>query len=331
MILDIKIDKNSDTKIYKQVAVQIRDAIEKGVFQPGDPLPTERELACSLKLARGTINKAYEELRRDGIIQSAQGRGSFVTKDKTADTEKSLLISTCVEEFLTRMESYGTSLNEIQTLLEIAYSKKDNRKKTVNIATIDCNEESLSLFREQFSYYENVNSCGFLLDEITKFSDPEGVLSYYNLIITTQTHFEQVTGLVPALRDRIFKVAVAPTQETIVEIATVPRGEKLGMIVKSETFKSLMQKRLESMNIDVSKVRVAFEGSPREMDRLLLDSDILLIPNSISANNEDLAIQLHYFKLRGGRVINFEYQIERGSLIYIEEQIKRILSGLDNF
>jgi hypothetical protein len=91
-----------------------------------------------------------------------------------------------------------------------------------------------------------------------------------------------------------------------------------------------MLARLESMNIDTSRVGYAFEDDIPAADKFLIEMDVLIIPHYLLLDNQRLERQLHYFKGRGGNVIDFKYQIERGSLIYIEERILDILSNIKN-
>jgi len=327
MELSISIDRNSNIGVYKQIAEQICEAVENGTLKPGDRLPTERELCASLNLARGTVNKAYEELKRSHFIEVIQGSGSFVRKEKVVpEIDRKELVAGYIEEFLTRLEALNFTPGEIQALVDIAISERGNPQRKVNIATIDCNEESLAVFKEQFSSFANITVRMFLLDDIVKYSNPEKVFEDYEIIITTITHYEQVVGMIHSLKDRLFKAAVSPTQETIILIATVPKDYKIGMIIRSNNFKNLMLTRLESMNIDISKVEFAFEEDTRKVDKLLLERDVLIIPHFLLLNNPKLASQLHYFNGRGGNVIDFRYQIEKGSLIYIEERIYKLLS-----
>ncbi|MEN6315362.1 MAG: GntR family transcriptional regulator [Clostridiaceae bacterium] len=323
----ISIDRNSSMGVYRQIAGQIREAIENGTLKPGERLPTERELCVSLNLARGTVNKAYEELKRDNVIEVIQGSGSFVRKEKKiTETYRKELAGGYIEEFLTSLETLNFTPGEIQALVDLAISERANPQKKVNIATIDCNEESLAVFKEQFSSFANITVRMFLLDDMLKYSNPEKVFEDYDIIITTITHYEQVAGMIHSLKDRICKAAVSPTQDTVISIATVPKSFKIGMIVKSNNFKNLMYTRLESMNIDISKVESAFEDDLRKVDKLLLECDVLIIPHFLLLNNQKLEKQLHYFRGRGGNIIDFRYQIERGSLIYIEERAHKLLS-----
>lgn len=63
---------------YRSLAKALSQAIEDGIFRPGDRLPTHRELAYDLGLSVQTVSRAYDELTRIGIIAGEVGRGSFV-------------------------------------------------------------------------------------------------------------------------------------------------------------------------------------------------------------------------------------------------------------
>ena len=72
------IDPSSGTPIYRQIVDQVRQAVAGGTLRPGDRLPSVRDLALELAVNPNTIAKAYQELERDGVIETPRGRGSFV-------------------------------------------------------------------------------------------------------------------------------------------------------------------------------------------------------------------------------------------------------------
>lgn len=78
MQLYITLPKKSNLPIYVQVSEAIKDRVDRGVLKPGDRMPSIRELAVSLDVARLTINRAYEHLASQGYISVVQGRGTFV-------------------------------------------------------------------------------------------------------------------------------------------------------------------------------------------------------------------------------------------------------------
>jgi len=76
--MNFQIEPDSKVPIYIQLEDQIRSMIAAGQLQPGDQLPTIRELAANLRVNYNTIARVYLDLDRDGIISTQRGRGTFV-------------------------------------------------------------------------------------------------------------------------------------------------------------------------------------------------------------------------------------------------------------
>lgn len=81
-IMQVKIDINSKTPVYKQIVEQITGLIQAGYYKPGDLLPSMNELAAELDISKETIKKAYSVLRKKNIIDATQGKGFYVSKDE---------------------------------------------------------------------------------------------------------------------------------------------------------------------------------------------------------------------------------------------------------
>jgi len=77
----LDVNPRSGVPIYVQLVEQIKHALEVGILQPGDQLPTVRQLASELTIAPNTIVKAYDELAKSGLIESRQGVGTIVVAD----------------------------------------------------------------------------------------------------------------------------------------------------------------------------------------------------------------------------------------------------------
>ena len=77
-IMDIIISNASGKPIYEQITEQIKEQIMSGELNEGDPLPSMRALAQQLRISIITTKRAYEELEREGFIESFTGKGSFV-------------------------------------------------------------------------------------------------------------------------------------------------------------------------------------------------------------------------------------------------------------
>lgn len=76
----INIQPGDELPIYRQVMRQITGAVAGGRLAPGDKLPSQRELAEQLVISHLTVKKAYDELERDGVIETRRGRGTFVAE-----------------------------------------------------------------------------------------------------------------------------------------------------------------------------------------------------------------------------------------------------------
>ncbi len=82
--MQIHITSASDLPIYRQIMRQIVDAVAGDRLRPGDKLTSQRELAEQLVVSPLTVKKAYDELEREGLIQTQRGRGTFVAARATA-------------------------------------------------------------------------------------------------------------------------------------------------------------------------------------------------------------------------------------------------------
>ena len=76
--MEIIISSNTNKPIYEQITWQIKAKIMAGELNTGDNIPSMRNLAKSIHVSVITVQKAYEELQRDGFIETTVGRGSFV-------------------------------------------------------------------------------------------------------------------------------------------------------------------------------------------------------------------------------------------------------------
>jgi len=72
--------QNNGVPIYVQLREQILGLIGRGVLKPGAQMPTMRQVAVALKIDLNTVQRAYAELERDGVLAKQRGVGTFVTE-----------------------------------------------------------------------------------------------------------------------------------------------------------------------------------------------------------------------------------------------------------
>lgn len=96
--MDIIISNSSKDPIYLQIVNQIKAMILNGTLPVGEPLPSMRILAQQLRISVITTKRAYEELEREGYIESYTGKGSFV-KAQNAELLKEMHLRQIEELF----------------------------------------------------------------------------------------------------------------------------------------------------------------------------------------------------------------------------------------
>lgn len=129
--MDILISNNTDQPIYEQIREQIKLQIINGVLREGDALPSMRLLAKDLRISIITTKRAYEELEREGFIESYTGRGSFV-KSVNRNMVREKIASEIGELFEKAVEKAVAAdipYDEMQEMLKLYYeSRKDEEK-----------------------------------------------------------------------------------------------------------------------------------------------------------------------------------------------------------
>jgi GntR family transcriptional regulator len=83
----VNIDPRSHVPIYLQIADEIRAAVAAGIYRPGEVLPSLRALAIDIQVNPNTVQRAYDELEREGLIYSQRGKGLFVAEQGAASAQ----------------------------------------------------------------------------------------------------------------------------------------------------------------------------------------------------------------------------------------------------
>lgn len=118
---------DSSRPIYAQIIEKVSLDIVSGKYQPGDKLPSVRDLAAQAGVNPNTMQKALSELERENLVHSARTSGRFITEDKTMiEKMREELASTQIKEFLNKMSQMGFDYEKTITLLEKL--RKENQK-----------------------------------------------------------------------------------------------------------------------------------------------------------------------------------------------------------
>lgn len=109
---------DSDRPIYAQLLERIQLQIVSGIYGPGDKLPSVRDLAAEASVNPNTMQKAFAELERSGLIETKRTSGRFVTEDKNMITQiRTQLAKEEINAFIVKMKELGFDKKDILTLL----------------------------------------------------------------------------------------------------------------------------------------------------------------------------------------------------------------------
>ena len=120
MAINIQLDIKSGVPFYRQIIDQVKSAIATGRLEPGNRLPTVRQLAVDLSVNPNTVSRAYTELELTGLVETHMGTGTFVGQKKVEqdEVERRRILDEICQEFLSRASSHGFNLDDILENLE---------------------------------------------------------------------------------------------------------------------------------------------------------------------------------------------------------------------
>lgn len=115
MPLDISLDPKSGVPFYRQIKERIKYGIARGLLDPGDQLPTVRQLAAELSVNPNTVARAYREMELEGVLDTQQGSGTFVGLRRPVidELERQRRLDQILTELLARAHQYGLSLDDV--------------------------------------------------------------------------------------------------------------------------------------------------------------------------------------------------------------------------
>lgn len=123
-IVSIEFDNN--LPIYLQIMNYIKKEIVVGHLKAGDKIPAVRELALELQINPNTVQRTFQELEREGIVETKRGLGRYVTSEESKIMEiKKEMAGDLLGRFIQGMQELGFANNDIVTIVTEAVNEED--------------------------------------------------------------------------------------------------------------------------------------------------------------------------------------------------------------
>ena len=124
-----QVDAMSRIPVYEQIVEQMERFVLAGIMRPNDKLPSVRNLSVELSINPNTIQKAYTELDRRGVVYSVPGRGSFVAADaveKIGGSKRMKLNE--LKELMRELKLAGITYGEVEECFKAIYAENEDSK-----------------------------------------------------------------------------------------------------------------------------------------------------------------------------------------------------------
>lgn len=127
MAVPFQVDPRSATPIYDQIVAQVRMGIASGTLPRGDALPSVRQLAIALRVNPNTVARAYRELEALGLVESQQGRGTFVASVERpmGAAQRRQALEPAIERLTSEATLLGVDAEELLRLVRESAARRE--------------------------------------------------------------------------------------------------------------------------------------------------------------------------------------------------------------
>ncbi|MCX4550217.1 GntR family transcriptional regulator [Streptomyces sp. NBC_01267] len=127
-----RIDRHSGVATYLQIVHQVKTALRLGALEPGDRLPTTRQVVEATAINPNTVLKAYRELEREGLVEPRPGKGTFVSRSLSRpEAAAGSPLRAELADWLARAREAGLEREDVTAL--VADALDESHPRTQNI------------------------------------------------------------------------------------------------------------------------------------------------------------------------------------------------------
>lgn len=225
-----------------------------------------------------------------------------------------------IEAMLGELEDMGLSTTEINIFLNLKLRERAEEEALVKVAVVECNPENLSQMSDQLRHINGVDLYSYMLDNVRSY--PYVLEDGFDLIVTTSSHAEYLETVLP-VKKKLARVALRLSARSLSHVIKLRPTEKVGVIGYSERFAQLLHESCQTYAEDVCVDDPLILTADTDVAGYVKDKDAVLVPRSYEKYFTAQAVEaLRHFK---GHLIDCYYEMDEGSVLYLEAKIKRLL------
>lgn len=282
----LRLSDDADLPSYLQIKHQIAFAIHCADLLPGDRLPTIRAVAHDLGVNPATVAQAYAELQSDGLIESVQGRGSFVragrTDERSADlVSRRRLLDEAVRSMLARAAALGFNTGDVREHVA-TYAERVHPPRTVVIVSVTRRTALRYALRIEDTFHGRVRVQALGTDDLARadgFARAPFALAYDLLVfrpnLPAVEAFLERTG-VPA---DVMVLTTQVTSDTVRDLRKLRPGDRVS-VVTHEQYSNVTERLVaEHGRASSENVTVTVAGDGTDL-RAVTDAADVVVYNS---------------------------------------------------
>lgn len=314
-----RINTSIDVPIYTQLVDEIKSEIISGALVFGAKLPTVRELSAQCGVAPGTVMRVYEQLEQMGLAEKKQGKGTFVCYRQTDELSRKDKAMAAIDAMLNTLDDLNFSESERNIYLNLKLREHAAGDHGLQLAVIECNNEILYQISEQLRGTSNVSVYAYQLDDIRSY--PYQLPEDLDLIIVSASHAEELYQILPS-SSKMVKAVLSLTTQSFTKIARISKGSHVGIMCQSMRFGELLVSAAKELCDDATIGEPALFTD--DVEAYLSQVTTLLVPRSYERYcGAECAAKIRKYA-EDHTVIQCEYRIDGGSMIYLEDRMRKL-------
>src|SRR5258708_3033288 len=120
-MIEFQLDATSGVATYLQLVQQVHQALQLGLLEPGDQLPTAQQVVGKLAINPNTVLKAYRDLEREGLVRARPGVGTFIVRGRNGtDPQTQARFLTTMGDWLRAAREAGLGADDIEAIYRTA-------------------------------------------------------------------------------------------------------------------------------------------------------------------------------------------------------------------
>ncbi len=117
-----RVDFDSPRPIYLQIVDEVKRAVARQALRPGDRIPSQRDLAQTLRVNPNTVQRAFREMEALGLVETVRGEGTFVRNDpRLLQMLRTEMARAAVRDFVREVRALGMDEEEVVALVRAAF------------------------------------------------------------------------------------------------------------------------------------------------------------------------------------------------------------------